>query len=228
MIARISLLFVFCLPLLLAFDKKQKRSDLVGKLYILRSNGGLCGSSIYFLNDSFFFSESGCEASSYYNFGRWRQKKDTLFFNYDSTLFVSPIVRFQKVSANQDSIGVCVEDVKTGILPTFVLAIRTRRRNLIPLNFDSSHQQFRSSRLCAGDTVHLQTIENGYYKSFVLPVDSPGNYELTLNLPPNLGSWTLSRRERYSRTSIFIHRGDNLTSDGPEWGGNPVHYELAR
>jgi hypothetical protein len=48
--------------------------------YLSQSNGGLCNLSILLFADSTYCSESGCETSSHFSFGKWRMRKDTILF----------------------------------------------------------------------------------------------------------------------------------------------------
>lgn len=132
-------LFLTCLLLFFFASFCAAQTKKKYDYYIHESNGGLCSSSILVFRDSTYCSESGCEASSRFSFGRWKLDKDLITFtptNPASFKLIDTIVK--EKTANKNITVMVFDRDGNNITERITVAQLLKGRGIYPINLDST------------------------------------------------------------------------------------------
>lgn len=151
--------------------------------YTAESIGGLCSQTVRLFSDSTYCFERGCEASSHFSFGKWKQRKDTLLFFPVQPAGYRVIDTVIASRTNDKKISVSLFD-RSGINITGrVLAMHyVKNIGFYDMPADSAKQVRTEVRRRDGAIV-LKPLQRLFQQRLLVPVDSINNhYEIRLNL----------------------------------------------
>jgi hypothetical protein len=149
--------------------------------YLSQSNGGLCNQSILLFADSSYCSESGCESSSHFSFGKWGMRKDTILFLPADLKEYKVIARVKTTKTSDKKITVILYD-NEGVNITERIAATQYIKNLgfYAMDLDSSKTRRSDARRANGSIV-LKALQRVFQQKIEIPIDSSSLYEVYLN-----------------------------------------------
>jgi hypothetical protein len=183
--------------------------------YHSQSNGGLCNQSILLFADSTYCSESGCESSSHFSFGKWRMKKDTILFMPADLKEYKVIARVKTAKTSDKKITVILYD-NQGVNITERIAATQYIKNLgfYAMDLDSSKTRRSDARRANGSIV-LKALQRVFQQKIEIPIDSSSLYEVYLNLS---NEWNFHSNSDWMDMSAtrLLKRKDKLVSVRPD------------
>lgn len=202
---------LICPVLLASFKSPLNKNKLVGGLFERMEFGGLCTRNLYFINDSIYSFEGGCEASSRYHFGTWKQKRDTFTFTCDTAIFLNPVIRIKARKVKGDSINVQVRNEKGVVFQYFQVAVRMKNGGVRLLKYNEKDSIHVGPSLSVSESLRLYSLEKGYKRPFILSTDKGNFIDVTVRIPPNLNGSGNSILN-YVAPFKLVLRGDSLVS----------------
>jgi hypothetical protein len=175
-------LFALFLVVILNCFSMYGQSKIPYDWYLSQSNGSLCSQSILLFADSTYCSESGCEASSHFSFGKWKMKKDTILF-----MPVVPseykVISSVKTSRTDDKrITVIIYDNQgVNITKRIKTTQFVKKVGFYSMDLDSSQTRRSDARRVNGSIV-LNTLQRIFRQDIDMPTDSSNVYEIYLNI----------------------------------------------
>lgn len=180
------------------------------------SNGGLCSQTVRLFSDSTYCFERGCEGSSHFSFGKWKLRKDTLYFFPVQPAGYRVIDTVIARRTNDKKISVSLFD-RSGINITGrVIAMHyVKNIGFYEMPADSANQVRTEVRRRDGAIV-LKPLQRLFQQRLLVPVDSINNhYEIRLNLS---AEWLFQPASDWTDISGFklLKRKEGLISLYPD------------
>lgn len=207
---------LFLLTAFFGFQQLNAQNKAEPERYLAERGGGLCDQSLLLFNDSSYCTEWGCEASSYFSFGKWTQKKDIISFipadpaNYS---FVTKIESEKTVDKkltvvffDKDEINI-TEKIKAG-------QYDQGKGFQYSLDLDSSKTK-RTDYIRPNSLIRLVTIQQSFNKNIEIRRDSLNLFKIHLNIS---GQWNFHSNSTWGDTGTFslIKKNDRLLSLHPD------------
>lgn len=160
-------------------------SQVTGK-YNYHGSHYLCSSSINLFLNGTYFIESGCEASSLFAIGTWKQRKDTISLHQlDSTFKI--ISKVVKSTSGTKTFAVKVYDeCGNNVTGKYIVGQQLRNGNTYTMDLDSS-KTFRYDVRKGEGNIVITSLERKFGAHTKIPIDTADTYEIHLN---NLEGWT--------------------------------------
>jgi hypothetical protein len=175
--------------------------------YSAESIGGHCSQTVRLFTDSTYCYERGCEATSYFSFGKWKLRNDTLLFFPVQPAGYRVIDTVIASRTHDKKISVSLFD-RSGINITGrVLAMHyVKNIGFYDMPADSA-KQIRTEIRRRDGAIVLKPLQRLFQQRLLIPVDSVHNqYTIRLNLSAqwnfqaysawtDLGGFTLLKRK---------------------------------
>lgn len=183
--------------------------------YLSQSNGGLCNQSILLFADSTYCSESGCEASSHFSFGKWRTRKDTIIFMPVIPADYKVISKVKTSRTDDKRITVVIYDNQgVNITKRIKTTQFVKKVGFYSMDLDSSQTRRSDARRVDGSIV-LNTLQRIFRQDINIATDSSNVYEIYLNLS---SQWNFQSNSDWLETNglRLIRSKDKLVSVKPD------------
>ncbi len=183
--------------------------------YLTESNGGLCNQSLLLFKDSSYCSESGCEASSHFSFGKWTQKKNTIKFIPVDPAKYKFISKVETSKTNDKKITVFIYDNRgNNITNRITVGQYVKNVGVYNMDLDSS-QTKRTDLKRINGTIILKSLQRIFKQKIEINIDSSNIYKIYLNVS---GQWNFHPNSEWNETSVFglIKYKDKLISTRPD------------
>lgn len=202
-----------CFLLLLLFiahnqSPAQKPVKTAYTYYHASMSGGLCSASVLLYSNGNYFWEQGCESSSYINYGRWRTKKDTIFFSTANIATFKIIDTVLFTPRASDSISVTILN-KNGenITYSMALGLRVPGTGVYPFGDGNKGDEKVAYKRNKAE-IYLKTLSRVFNQSFTVPAAQAGHYTIRLGIPPE---WGLSPKSEWNSSSVaFLLKKDSV------------------
>jgi hypothetical protein len=184
--------------------------------YYRQTNGGLCDATILLFPDSIYNIESGCEASSRFNFGRWAQKKDTIIFQPVDPRNYKVVKSVHSKQTGDSLIMVVIRD-REGNNITAEMKPRqyVKGKGFYSFTPDSGNSYATDYKRDSG-VIRLLALERLFKKPIAIPVTAAANYyEITVDISP---AWIIQKASEWEPLQNFkmLKKKDNLVSLKPD------------
>jgi hypothetical protein len=210
---RIFQLFFFCTLLSSANLYGQNKAGY--EWYLTESNGGLCSQSLLLFKDSSYCSESGCEASSHFSFGKWTQKKNIIKFipvDPNKYKFISKV---DSSKTNDKNLTVIIYDNQgNNITSRITVGQYVKNAGVYNMDLDSS-QTKRTGLKRTNSTIVLKSLQRMSKQKIEINIDSSNVYKIYLNISEQ---WNFHLNSDWDGTFIFslIKNKNKLISPIPD------------
>lgn len=183
--------------------------------WYLKGSGQLCGTAILLFKDGSYCTEHGCEASSFFSFGKWTQKHNILtFIPADPTTF-KPISKVDTSTTNDSLLTVVVYDKKGNNITrqvTVIQHLKDNRRISMPLD---SEEKKRTCIREANSTIVLGSLQKLLKQKIQINTNNASVIKIYLNMP----EWNFHLNSRWNNdrnTFTLIKSKNKLTSTSPD------------
>lgn len=183
--------------------------------FLLEKNNGLCNHSLLLFDDSTYCSESGCEASSRFSFGKWGQKKNIITFTPANTSIFNFIQKVEREPANGKYVSVSLFDKKgNNITSKIVVGQYVEGKGMYSMELDSTYTK-RIGLKHDNALLVLTTLQRFTKQKLAIDMDSSGVYKIYLNIS---GDWNFNKNSTWEGSQTFsLIRNDNyLISKEPD------------
>jgi hypothetical protein len=185
------------------------------ELFLLEENNGLCSHSLLLFADSTYCSESGCEASSHFSFGKWSQKKNIITFTLANTSTFNFIQKVEREPANGKYTSVSLFDKKgNNITSKIVIGQYVEGKGMYSMELDSTYTK-RTGLKHVNALLVITTLQRFTKQKLAIDMDSSGVYKIYLNVS---GDWNFNKNSTWEGNQTFsLARKDNyLISKEPD------------
>jgi hypothetical protein len=226
--ARIFHLFLICT--LLTFTNLYGQSNVDYEWYLTESNGGLCNQSLLLFKDSSYCSESGCEASSYFSFGKWKQKNNVITLIPADPAKYNFIEKVESKTTNDNKLTVIVLDKAGNNITNKVLVGQyVEGKGMYPLSLDTSKAK-RTDFKRNNSTIILTSLQRLFKQKIEIRTDSSNFYKIYLTIPEQ---WNFHENSVWESNGTFslTKKNDRLFTIVPDHfddKGNLVPSEYIR
>ena len=189
-------------------------SGQTSEWYLISNNGGLCSQSIVLFPDGTYNYESGCENSSHFSFGMWKQKKDTILFSQANNKEFTIIRNVVSAKHDDKNLTVKIFDNKgQNITSRILVGEYVNGKGLFSMGLDSTNTK-RSGLRRGNGTIILASLQKLFKQRISIPTDSSNYYEITLNLG---GDWIYHSNSDWENTGDFklVKTKEGLMSPSP-------------
>lgn len=184
--------------------------------WYLTGAGRLCNRSLILYKDSSYCTEHGCEASSFFSFGKWTQKQNTLkFIPADPTTF-KPISKVETSTTNDSLLTVEVYDKKGNNITWQVTVIQHLKDNhRISMALDSAEKK-RTCLKEANSTIVLGSLQKILKQKIQINTGHATLVKIYLNIPEKWNFHLNSRWDNDLYPFTLIKSKNKLTSTNPD------------
>ena len=162
-------------------------------------------------SDSTYCSESGCEQTSHFSFGRWTQAKNIITFIPVKRDSFNVIRRVERTKASDQNLTVTLFD-KYGenISQLIVIGLYIQGKGMFGFDLDSTGTKRIILRRENG-TIVLSTLSRIFRKKLWVETDSVNNYKIYLNIS---GQWNFHKDSNWENDNTFSVKknGDKLVT----------------
>lgn len=182
--------------------------------YLSQSRGGLCNESILLFKDSTYCSESGCEASSHFSFGKWEQKKNIIKLTPVNPATFNVILKVEAEKTNDKNLTVSIFDRDgNNITSRINIGQAVEGKGIYGLSLDSSETK-RTDFKRNNSRIVLTRLQRVFKQKLEIKVDSSNSYKIYLNVS---AYWNFHNNSDWANDGEFslIRTKDKLTSVVP-------------
>jgi hypothetical protein len=166
-------------------------------------------------SDSIFCLERGCEASSNFFFGRWRQKKNMIYFTPVNRMTYQVINKIESEHTGDKKITVILYDMHGENITNRVSVAQhlANGAGSYCMDLDSSQTRCTDFRR-ANSSIILRSLERLFNQKIEFATDSANLYKVYLNIS---GNWNFNIRTEWGDSPAFQLRkaDDTLISLRP-------------
>ncbi|MBN9295704.1 MAG: hypothetical protein J0I41_01780 [Filimonas sp.] len=185
------------------------------KVYVNWGKEGLCNSTIVLFSDSTYCNESGCEASSRFSFGKWRQVKNNIQFTPSNPRTYNFISKVEKNRSDVDSIKVVICDRDgNNISDKVTLGLYVKDVGLFAMRWKEAEQEWSGIKR-SNSVIQLLSFMYLFKQTIEIPMsDSANVYKVYLNF----SHWNFRNQSTWSNVNVFslVKKKSKLVSPYPD------------
>jgi hypothetical protein len=177
-----------------------------------------------------YCTESGCEASSHFSYGKWTQKKNMIKLMPADPSATNFINKVERENTNSKEITVIVFDREGNNITDKVSIVQyVKNKGRYILDLDSSKTK-RTDFIRGNSTIVLSSLRALFRQKFEINTDSSNLYKIYLTIP---AGWNFHNNSDWdnSGTITLIKKTDRLvstTADHFDDKGNLIPTEYIR